>query len=123
MTVKGRFSFTLLLIVLSLLIVLWLTTNELYVRIIPLLPAFLSWVAFMIISTPKVFPRIKYISKYFIVKSINLLLNITAVVFIFLASFNYKILTVFVYLVSYLILLLHFTYFIVKDRNTREKKN
>lgn len=121
MVLKGRFSLTLLVIVLSLLIVLWLTTSELYVRIIPLLPAFFSWCAFMIISTNKVFPRIKYISKYLIVKSFNLLLNIAAILSIFLAGFSDKILMVFVYLVSYLILLLHFTYFIVKDRNTREE--
>lgn len=123
MSVKARFSITLLIIVLSLLLVLWLTTSETLVRIIPLLPASLSFIAFSLISAKSVFPRIKYVSKYFIIKSINILANLLAVLLIFLAGFSHKILLVIVYLISYLVLLLHFTHFIVKDRKASEENN
>ncbi len=123
MSVKQRFAITLLVIVLSLLLVLWFVTSETLVRIIPLVPASLSFIAFALISSKSVLPRIKYVSKYFIIKSINVLVNLVAVLVIFLAGFSHKILLVIVYLISYLVLLLHFTYFIVKDRNTSEEKN
>jgi len=120
MSIKVRFLLTLLIIVLSLLLVLWFTTSETLVRITPLIPASLSYIAFYLISSKSVFPRIRYVSKYFIIKSISLLANLLAVLLIFLAGFSHKILWVIVYLISYLVLLLHFTYFIVKDRNTSE---
>jgi len=123
MGVKVRFSITLLIIVLSLLLVLWFYTSDTLVRITPLIPSSLSFIAFSLISSKSVLPRIKYVSKYFIIKSINVLVNLVAVLVIFLAGFSHKILLVIVYLISYLVLLLHFTYFIVKDRNTSEEKN
>lgn len=121
MSVKLRFSVTLLAIVLSLLWILWYTSSETLVWIIPLIPASLSLIAFTLISSKSVFPRIKYLSKYFIVKSFNVLVNLVAVLLIFLAGFSHKIHLVIVYLISYMVLLLHFTYFIVKDRKASEK--
>lgn len=121
MSVKLRFSFTLLAIVLSLLLVLWYTSGETLVRIVPLIPATMSFIAFFLISSKSVLPRIKYLSKYFILKSINVLVNLVAVLLIFLAGFSHKIQLVIVYLISYMVLLLHFTYFIVKHRKESEE--
>lgn len=123
MSVKGSFSLTLLLLVLTLHLALWFISEFMYVRLIPLFPALLNLISFYTITSKSLLPKLKYINKYFVVKSINVLLNVLAVVFIFLAGFNNKVFMVFVYLISYLVLLIHFTYYIVKDRNTGESKS
>lgn len=120
MVIKKKFIFTLLLITLSLHAILWFVTDELYVRIIPFLPAIISLTSFFLINNKHFLPSNKFLYKYFIVKSINILVNLLVFTLIFLSSFGDKILTVFVYLVTYLVLLLHFTYFTVKDSNARE---
>lgn len=82
--------------------------------VLPLVPAAINAAIYYFLTSGWFLKEYKFSSKYFVLKVVGLLLNFIMFLVFFLANERSIKFGIFVYLVSYLFFLFHFTYFVTK---------
>ncbi|QKG81163.1 hypothetical protein [Tenuifilum thalassicum] len=119
MSLKTKFYFSSVIIASSLLVVLLAFDFQTQVRIVPFYPMAINVFSYSLLYSKTIFNRLKFTTKYFLIKAIGLVINLLAILSIFLLVNDDKKAIIFVYLISYLIFLFHYTYFVVKREDSK----
>lgn len=109
-----KFYLSSLLIYLFLALIVSAFSSGWKLIVVPLIPALINVAVYYFLFSGWFLRNQQFNTRFYILKALGLILNIIMFLVVFLAGMENLKLGIFVYLVSYLFFLFHFTYFVTK---------